>query len=54
MSNIYITIKDSNGILRPKAYLEKREMHPLQKHPKLENGEEFVEVIIHEHWGECS
>lgn len=44
--NRFITIKDVDGILRPKAYLERIDLHPLQKHPKLDDGESFVEVEI--------
>lgn len=44
----YITLKDADGILRPKAYLETVDLHQYQKHPKLEEGESFVEVTITE------
>ena len=42
----YITIEDNEGILRPKAYLEKVDLHEYAQQPKLEEGESFVEVKI--------
>lgn len=45
-SDVWITIKDEDGILRPKAYLERIDIHEIQKKPRLESGDEFVEVVI--------
>lgn len=45
---IYITIKDADGELRPMRYIFKKEWHGQEKLPKLNEGEEFVEVTIHE------
>jgi len=44
----YVTIKDEDGILRPKAYLESQDRHLFQKQPPIEEGESFVEVQITE------
>ena len=48
MKKIWITLKDSDGSLRPMAYLESKERHDISTPPKLEDGESYVEVTINE------
>ena len=48
MTQRYYVIKDEDGILRPSAYIEREETHAIQKHPKLEDGEQFVLVTLEE------
>lgn len=43
---VYITIKDEDGVLLPLAYLETKERHAIGKRPTLEDWDTFVEVVL--------